>query len=764
MTSEIIGKSISIRGIVQGVGFRPFIYTLAVSKQLKGWVRNTSHGVEIEVNGPPQQVDNFIEEIRCNPPPLAKIDQIIIEDCAVNHHPQFSIISSLPVKGEFLPVSPDASICQDCLTELFNPLDRRYRYPFINCTNCGPRFSIIQDIPYDRPNTTMSAFKMCENCEKEYHNPLDRRFHAQPIACPDCGPQVWYQEKGVILAKMEEAIRTTRRSIANGKIVAVKGLGGFHLACDAANTTAVKELRRRKNRSEKPFAVMINDIITAKQLCHISPHEEALLDSIERPILLLGKNNSANISESIAPNIPTLGIMLPYTPLHYLLLEPEPGYPTALVMTSGNISDEPIAYKNEQALVQLDGLADGFLLHDRDIQTRIDDSVAIVVNNRQYLTRRARGFAPQPILLQEKMPRILATGPGLKNTFCLTRGEYAFVSHHIGDLENLESLSAFETSVIHYEKLFRIQPDCFACDLHPDYLSSKYAQSRSEAENKPLIQVQHHHAHLAACLVDNDYYTDEPVIGLCFDGTGLGTDKSIWGSEFLLGGFHGYQRLFHLKYVPLPGGDQAVIQPYRIALAHLWASDIEWSMDLDPVMQINPEQRTILEAQLKLKINAPLTSSMGRLFDAAASLLGLRQVVNYEAQAAIELEGIADPNENGVYPVEINGENIDTAPLWFAFINDLRKKESPSQISSRFHNSIVEFLVKICENIHMKTGCNTIALSGGVWQNRFLLEKSINRLESLGFQVLFHLRVPTNDGGIALGQAMIAATTMQNLK
>jgi len=763
MTSEIIGKSISIRGIVQGVGFRPFVYTLAESRQLKGWIRNTSHGVEIEINGPAREVEGFIEDIRNNPPPLAKIDQITIENCAINHHLQFSIISSYPVEGEFLPVSADASICSDCQLELFNITDRRYRYPFINCTNCGPRFSIIQDIPYDRPNTTMNSFKMCDKCENEYHNPLDRRFHAQPIACPDCGPQVWFQEKGMVLARREKAIQMARHSIANGKIIAVKGLGGFHLVCDATNTSTIDELRRRKYRSEKPFAIMVYDIITARQLCNISSHEESSLNSIERPIVLLEKKNSAEISGSIAPNLPTLGIMLPYTPLHYLLLEPKPGYPKALVMTSGNISDEPIVYANDQAIVQLKKLADSFLLHDREIQTRIDDSVAMYINDRQYLTRRARGFAPQPILLQKNLPKVLATGSGLKNTFCLTRDKYAFMSHHIGDLENLESLSAFETSIMHYKKLFRIQPDCFACDLHPDYLSSKYAQKRSQAENKPLIKIQHHHAHLAACLADNNYSTDEPVIGLCFDGTGLGTDKSIWGSEFLLGSFLGYQRLFHLKYTPLPGGDQAVIQPFRIALAHLWVSDIEWSNDLKPVMYINPEQRAVLEEQIKQKINTPLTSSMGRLFDAASSLLGLRQIVNYEAQAAIELEGVADKNEKGFYPVSIDGESINTAPLWIAFIDDLRKKIPASIISSRFHNSIVEFSMQICNKIRMEYGCKTIALSGGVWQNRLLLIKSITRLESLGFNVLVHSRVPTNDGGIALGQAVIAAATIENL-
>lgn len=764
MSAEIIAKSISVRGIVQGVGFRPFIYTLAVSRQIKGWIRNTSYGVEMEVNGYPQQIENFIEEIQHNPPPLAKIDQIIIEDCNVNNHPQFSIIASQSEKGEFLPISPDTSICPDCLKELFNPLDRRYRYPFINCTNCGPRFSIIEDIPYDRPNTTMSVFKMCKDCETEYHDPLNRRFHAQPIACPDCGPQIWYQEKDVILGEREEALQKARRSIVDGEIIAVKGLGGFHLVCDATNTSSIEKLRLRKNRSQKPFAVMVNDIKAAKYLCHVSPQEADLLESIERPILLLKKKDSANISPLIAPNLSTLGIMLPYTPLHYLLLEPEPGYPTSLVMTSANISDEPIAYTNQQALVQLAGLADGFLLHNREIQTRIDDSVAISFDKRLYLTRRARGFAPHPILLKKKVPSVLATGSGLKNTFCLTRDEYAFVSHHIGDLENLESFTAFETSVAHYERLFRIQPEYFVCDLHPEYLSSRYAQEQSWAEKKPLIEIQHHHAHLAACLADNNYFSNESVIGLCFDGTGLGTDRNIWGSEFLLGGYKGYQRLFHLKYVPLPGGDHAVFQPYRIALAHLWDSEIEWSTDLNPVMNIDNEQLSVLEMQLKHKINTPLTSSMGRLFDAAASLLGLRQIVNYEAQAAIELEGIANPDEEGFYPVEIVGENIITAPLWIAFIKDLHRKESASRISARFHNSIVEFVANICNDIRRKEDINIIALSGGVWQNRLLLEKSINRLKSLGFQVFYHARVPTNDGGISLGQAMIAAATIENLK
>jgi len=761
MNNALTGKRINIRGIVQGVGFRPFVYSLAKKNKLTGWVRNTSAGVEIEIAGDPQCVLDFIQEIKKNPPALSKIDQISIDESNNIDYAQFEILASQPKEGQFLPVSPDVSICRDCLRELFDPNDRRFRYPFINCTNCGPRFTIIRNIPYDRPNTTMSSFRMCEKCQKEYEDPLDRRFHAQPIACPKCGPQVWFEAQGKILAKGEEAIQLVRKWLAEGRIIAIKGLGGFHLACDASQEQPVTELRRRKQRSDKPFAVMVFDEKSARKNCILSNQEIQALTSKEKPILLSQRSFDSNIVKTVAPNLNTLGIMLPYTPLHYLLLEPAPGYPEALVMTSGNLSEEPIAYSNIQAVENLSGLADGFLFHDREIHTRVDDSVVQVNQGHFYSIRRSRGYAPNPLVLSNPVPELLATGAGLKNTFCLTRGNYAFVSHHIGDLENLETLSAFETSIHQYEQLFHIHPESIACDLHPEYLSTRYAENRAQDENLPLLRIQHHHAHLASCLAENHWSSEEPVIGICFDGTGFGTDGAIWGSEFLLGGFSGFERKNHLKYIPLPGGDQATSHPSRIALAHLWAEGIEWSNDLPPVKQYSPPDLEILRKQLEQNINCPLTSSMGRFFDAAASLIGIRHSVNYEAQAAIELEALADPNETGTYEFSIEEGAINPNLLWKSIIKDIRAHISAPVLSAHFHNSIAQMVITICQRIRSETGCNTTALSGGVWQNQYLLQRTVQKLEENGFTVLQHSQIPTNDGGISLGQAMILAYSIK---
>lgn len=757
MNNDLIGKRITIGGIVQGVGFRPFVYSLAINNQVNGWVRNTSAGVEIEVTGDPQKISDFIHEIRSNPPILSRIDQINIIDSDVIDYTKFEILVSQPEEGQFLPVSPDVSICPDCLRELFDPNDRRFRYPFINCTNCGPRFTIIRNIPYDRPNTTMSKFSMCEQCKKEYEDPLDRRFHAQPIACPQCGPQVWFEAQGKTLAKGEEAIQITRKWLAEGRIIAIKGLGGFHLTCDASHEHPVTELRRRKRRSDKPFAVMVFNENIARKHCILSNQEIQAITSKEKPIILCQRSSDSNIVEEVVPNLNTLGVMLPYTPLHYLLLEPAPGYPEVLIMTSGNLSEEPIAYSNSQAVETLSRLADGFLFHDREIHTRVDDSIIQVQEGHFYSIRRSRGYAPNPIVLSNPVPELLATGAGLKNTFCLTRENYAFVSHHIGDLENLETLSAFETSIHQYEQLFRIHPESIACDLHPEYLSTRYAENRSRDENLPLLRIQHHHAHLASCLAENHWSSDEPVIGICFDGTGFGTDGAIWGSEFLLGGFSGFDRKYHLKYIPLPGGDKATYHPSHIALAHLWAEGIEWANDLPPINQYSHSNLEILRQQLAQNINCPLTSSMGRFFDAAASLIGIRHSVNYEAQAAIELEALADPNENGTYEFSLEEGVINPNLLWKSIIEDIRAHISTPVISARFHNSITQMVITICDRIRSETGYHTTALSGGVWQNQYLLQQTVQKLEENGFTILQHSQIPTNDGGISLGQAMILA-------
>ena len=756
--TDLAGLKVRVRGIVQGVGFRPFVYGLAVRNQLTGWVRNTSSGVEIEVDGRPDALYAFLTELQQQPPPLARIDALESEYIEPDHYNQFEILESQPDPNEFIPVSPDMTICPDCQRELFDPVNRRYRYPFINCTNCGPRFSIIRDIPYDRPFTTMADFQMCPECQAEYHDPLDRRFHAQPTACPTCGPQLWFEVDGKHLAEREVALQRAREWLKNGKILAVKGLGGYHLACDASNALAVDELRRRKKRSDKPFALMAFSLNQIERHCQVTPAERDLLTSPQHPIVLLERKPESTIVPSVAPQQKTLGFMLPYTPLHLLLLEPEAGFPTALVMTSGNLSEEPIAYRDGEARERLTNLADAFLQHDRGIHMRVDDSVVRIQRNKPYFIRRSRGYAPDPLVLTRENPPLLATGAELKNTFCLTRQRYAFLSHYIGDMENYETLRSFEEGIRHYERLFRIQPQAIAADLHPDYLATRYAQTRASEENLPLFQVQHHHAHLAACLADNGWLGDEPVIGVCFDGTGYGTDGAIWGSEFLVGGYKSYQRAAHLKVVPLPGGDQAVRKIARMALAHLWSAGIAWEPNIPAVEALCAEERAVLHTQLNRGLNTPPTSSMGRLFDAAAALIGVRQTATYEGQAAIELEQLVDPAETGVYPFSVSDSIIDPAPLWQALLNDWRTGVPQAVLSARFHNSIAQLTVDVCRYLAQTRAAKVVALSGGVWQNMFLLERTRELLEASRFTVLTHQRVPTNDGCIALGQAVIAGS------
>jgi hydrogenase maturation protein HypF len=760
MSAERQGLRIEARGIVQGVGFRPFVYAQAKRCELTGWVRNTSGGVEMQVSGTPTGLQSFLNALTHKLPPLARIDSLTSQPCPQDSSQTFEIIQSQPRPDEFIPVSPDVATCPDCQAELFDPSDRRYRYPFTNCTNCGPRFTIIQDLPYDRPKTTMAGFEMCPTCRSEYQNPLDRRFHAQPIACPQCGPQVWLEASGQHLAEAEQAIQAARQWLKQGKILAVKGLGGFHLACDACNPQAVDELRRRKQRSDKPFALMAFDLSAVHRHCSVSPEEAQMLSARQRPVLLLDRRPESSVADGVAPGQRTLGIMLAYTPLHLLLLEQEEGFPELLVMTSANLSEEPIAYRDQEARQRLSGLADAFLLHDRPIHMRVDDSVARLAAGNLYPIRRARSYAPDPLSLPFTLPPLLATGAELKNTFCLTRGEYAFLSHHIGDLANYETLTSYEEGIAHFERLFRVKPEVIACDLHPDYLASGYARRRASLEGLPLVEVQHHHAHLAACLADNGWDSEEPVIGLSFDGTGLGTDGAIWGGEVLLGSYTGYRRMFHLTYTPMPGGEASVHKPARMALAHLWQAGLAWEGDLPPLKALSPAERSALQAMLSAQLNSPPTSSMGRLFDAASALLGVRQVATYEGQAAIELEALADPYEAGAYPFDIHPQVFDPAPVWQGMLSDLRAGVSRPVIAARFHNSLVELSAELCAAVRSTTSVNTVVLSGGVWQNRFLLERSLRRLAAQGFQTLAHRRVPTNDGGLALGQALIASRCM----
>ena len=750
-------RKIWVRGIVQGVGFRPFVYNLAIRNGLTGWVRNTSAGVEIVINGSQNALDRFLAALREEPPPLAHIDQIEVTTLEPDHFSTFSILESQPNPLDFIPVSPDMAICADCARELFDPQDRRYRYPFINCTNCGPRFTIIQDIPYDRPQTTMAPFTMCLECSAEYKDPSDRRFHAQPVACPDCGPQVWLEVNGAICARKEDAIQAARAMIREGKILAIKGLGGFHLACDATQASAVSELRLRKKRSDKAFALMAFDLQTIEKHCLVNPQERELLLSPQHPIVLLQRKPGSTVAAETAPNQNTLGFMLAYTPLHLLLLEPAEGFPGCLVMTSANLSDEPIAYQDEDARTRLAPLADAFLLHNREIHTRVDDSVVRVAAGQPRLLRRARGYAPDPVRLPFQAPAVLATGGELKNAFCLTRQKYAFLSHHIGDMENYETLQSFEEGVRHYQRLFRIQPEILACDLHPNYLASRYARKRAADEHLPLVEVQHHHAHLAACLAENSWDTDEPVLGVTFDGTGYGPDGAIWGGEFLLGGYQGYERLAHLKYTPLPGGDLAVRNVARMGLAYLWSAGLDWDEGLEPCRHICADDRTILRTQLEKGINSPLTSSMGRLFDAVSALCGVRATATYEGQAAIELELLADQTEKGEYPIDLQAGEIDVKPLLQNLLVDWYAGTKKATLSARFHNSIARLVLDVAQQARTSHNIRTLALSGGVWQNTLLLTKTLALLENAGFTVLTHRWIPSNDGGIALGQAVIAA-------
>ncbi len=829
---ELNGRRIHIVGIVQGVGFRPFVYGLALRLNLTGWVRNTSAGVDIEVDGPPAQLAAFTAALRQELPPLAQIDEMTVAECPANGFTQFEIVHSEAVAGAFQPISPDVSICPDCWRELFDPADRRYRYPFINCTNCGPRFTIIKDIPYDRPLTTMAPFAMCADCRAEYEDPLDRRFHAQPVACPECGPQVWLEVCGTYpvvrepysvnsepysvvsgqssdyglrttdyrLRTTDYGLRTTdygegavqqaRRLLADGKIVAVKGLGGFHLACDALNETAVTTLRQRKLRVDKPFALMMPDLATVDRHCFVNDAERDLLQSRQRPIAILRRRPESPIAAQVAPNQNTIGVMLPYTPLHYLLLEQSSIFnhqSPILVMTSGNLSEEPIATANDEARQRLARLADAFLMHDRDIHVRCDDSVmrindlrlkikdlrlriddlkdadqSSIINHQSLLPlRRSRGYAPFPVRLPWDATPILAAGSELKNTFCLTNGRYAFLSHHIGDLKNYETLQSFEDGVAHFEKLFRVQPELIAYDLHPNYLATRYALARAEREGIPAVGVQHHHAHIAAGMAEHGLTGESKVIGVSFDGTGYGDDGAIWGGEFLTADYGGYERPFHLQYISLPGGDKAIREPWRIALA--WLREAELGMRNEE-LGVRQAAIDVVLHQIERGINAPLTSSMGRLFDAAAALAGLRQTVNYEAQAAIEFEQLVDPTETGAYPFEIhhsqltihNSQFISPLPLIHALAADRRAGTPIGTIAARFHNGVAVMVVDVCRLIRDETGLSEVVLSGGVWQNVTLLARAVPRLRQDGFTVYIHEKVPPNDGGLALGQAAIA--------
>ena len=753
---------VDVSGIVQGVGFRPFIYSLAKKYSLKGFVLNNTLGVKIEVEGKQEKIKSFLSEMRTCAPPLAVIEKIKYEKLPPAGYAAFEIKKSRKEKEQLVPISPDISTCHDCLRELFDPNDRRFRYPFINCTNCGPRFTIIQDIPYDRSRTTMKVFRMCPDCQLEYEDPSNRRFHAQPNACPVCGPQVNLFDAEGRKVQVADPIKEAADLLKRRYVVAVKGLGGFHLACDATSGEAVATLRKRKYREDKPFALMAPDIEMIRKFCEVDEDEKNLLLSSRRPVVLLRKKEKTFplAAEGIAPRNKFLGFMLPYTPLHYLLLK-EINLP--LVMTSGNASDEPIVYGNEEALPKLGGIADYFLIHNRGIQMRCDDSVLRIFQGRELPLRRSRGYAPRPIRVNVSFDEpILAVGGQLKNTFCLARENQAIISHHIGDLENLSALTSFEEGIEYLLKVFHTHTKILACDLHPDYLSTKFAEDyvKELGRGATLIRVQHHHAHIASLMADRGI--EGRVIGVSLDGAGMGDDGRIWGGEFLVADYLSFTRLGHLKELPLPGGERAISEPWRMALSHLKEAFGEDGLELALkwLKKVNPEKILMIDKLIEKGINSPLTTSVGRLFDAVSSLIGIRNDINYEGQAAMELEMACDDKERESYPFSIlrEGEKfmVDCRPTIRSVVADLGKGERGGTIAARFHNSLALIILKACQLIRERTDLGRVALSGGVFQNMYLLERVFPLLESADFQVYTHNRVPPNDGGISLGQALVA--------
>ncbi|WP_020675781.1 carbamoyltransferase HypF [Geopsychrobacter electrodiphilus] len=752
---------IRVEGIVQGVGFRPFIYRQAQLFALNGWVYNDTQGVLIEVEGPESQFALFLTAIRTKLPPLAHISCLSTHEIPLTSVPGFAIRDSRHSVQQSTQISPDAYVCPDCLSELFAPEDRRFRYPFINCTNCGPRYSIVCGVPYDRPLTTMVDFPLCQACQQEYDDPTSRRFHAQPNACTDCGPALGLFDQDGVQIPTDDPLAESLVCLQQGEVLAIKGLGGFHLAVDAQNCAAVARLRQRKFRDEKPFALMAKDIQTVGQFAHLGAVEKRLLESVERPIVLLEKKlEQTLICELTAPNNRYLGVMLPYTPLHYLLFEAFP----ALIMTSGNQSDEPIAYGEAEAFARLNGIADVYLSHNRRIQIRTDDSIVRVMNEEPLMLRRSRGYVPRAVKLNRAQPSVLALGADLKNTICLTADDRATLSHHIGDLKNQAVLDSLKQAVEHLQQLHHIQPQLVAHDLHPDYFSTSVAMQMTHL---PKLAVQHHHAHLVSCLTDNG--RDEPVLGVIFDGVGYGSDGHIWGGEFLLGDAAGFERVGHLAELAMPGGDAATREPWRMALSLLVAAYGENLPALAVLEDIPPVNRRLLLQMMHKEINTPLTSSCGRLFDAVASLAGLRQTVSYEGQAALELEMRIDKTQQLTpYRFELLDNDgkiiVNPRPMVHELVADLQQGRDAGAVSLRFHLGLAEAILQVCQRIRARQGALPIALSGGVFQNVFLTERVTALLRAANFEVLLHRQTPPNDGGLALGQVVIAGRYLDSLK
>ncbi len=758
-SGDLRAVRLEVNGIVQGVGFRPFVFGLARSYGLNGEVFNTSNGVEIHLEGDREKLDRFARDLTGKAPSLAVVTRVRREPVPPSGYRGFTIRTSRRSSRSRTLISPDVSVCDDCMAEVREPGDRRHAYPFTNCTQCGPRYTIVSGIPYDRALTSMKHFEMCPACSGEYHDPGSRRFHAQPNACPDCGPRLTLAGPDGKTIPGPDPVAGAVSLLQSGRVVAIKGLGGFHLAVDAQNEQAVARLRRRKHREEKPLAVMSPGLAEVLQYAAPSPEEEALLSSIQRPIVLVPMRDPHPLAPSVAPGNRYFGVMLPYTPLHHLLLSH--GF-TALVMTSANLTEEPICIRNEEAFSRLAEIADAFLVHDRDIYQRCDDSVVRSVSGRPRVLRRSRGYAPAPVFLKSPVPPVLACGAGLKNTFCLAEGHNAFPSQHIGDLENLEADSFFRETIKLLQEILEIEPEIVAHDLHPDYLSTGYAMERAEGRK---VAVQHHHAHVVSCMAEHGL--QGPVIGVSADGTGLGTDGRIWGGEVLLAELHGFTRFAHLEYVPMPGSEGAIRHPWRMAesyLCHALGDDsLEFLARVWPGVPAG--EMDVVRTLIRQGVNSPLTSSLGRLFDGVAALCGIRDRVAYEGQAAVELEALLDDREPGVYDADLEtGGSPVIVPLSGivrGVVRDLEKKVPVPVVSARFHNTVVRIFLRLCERARAETGVRTVVLSGGVFQNARLLTRLPALLEKGGFDVFTQEKIPANDGGISLGQAVAAAAMVK---
>lgn len=771
---QVHRRKIRVRGVVQGVGFRPSIYRLAHEENLTGFIGNDTDGVFIEIEGKTSSLDEFLARILVEAPPLSRIDSIDVEDAEPLGEQTFRIISSEVHGPVSTGIPADAATCPDCLHELLTPADRRYQYPFLNCTNCGPRFTITRRIPYDRPQTSMASFKMCPACQAEYDDPENRRFHAQPNACWVCGPRLTLTNAAGTVIPSRDVLSDAVARLAQGDILAIKGIGGFHLSVDATNDAAVTRLRHRKRRYGKPLAVMVRDIDAARRICEVNEQEAALLLSPMRPIVLMHRRKTLpavlSVADSVAPAIPWLGLFLPYAPLHHLLFAD--GRLSALVMTSANLSEEPIAIDDEEARFRLGNIADAFVVHDREILQRCDDSVVAVVDGGPQIIRRARGYVPLGIELPHETPPLLAVGGHLKNVFALARGHYIYQSQHLGDLENITGLDFFRESLDHLTRTFEIEPEIVVHDLHPGYLSTNWAIEYAKERGLRTIAVQHHFAHVAGCMAEHG--VDDDFIGLSLDGTGYGTDGRIWGGEVLIGRMSGeragtFERFAHLDYVPMPSGEAAIHEPWRMALGHLHAAgfDVD-SLDILKLLGTSKQETSVLLRMIQREINTPLTSSCGRLFDAVAAIVLKRLKVDYEAQAAIELEGIASiesdrvEQEDYLVPQQQDGDYIvlKVDSLWRAILHDIQRGTRPERMSAKFHSSIADGFVAAAATARYRFGIHNVALSGGCMHNRRLARLLREGLEKRGFKVYRHLSVSPGDGGLSFGQAAVASAIL----